>query len=78
MNLTKNFICISFLLLACNALLAQPLPDLAIVGTQSTDNSQFLQVAGPIADGQSKFLGCAYSNGQALNFQSYWNQLTPE
>ena len=32
----------------------------------------------PIATGQSKFLGCAYSNGQALNFQSYWNQVTPE
>ena len=32
----------------------------------------------PIAAGQSKFLGCAWSNGQNLNFQSYWNQLTPE
>lgn len=32
----------------------------------------------PIAAGYSKFLGCAYSSGQALNFQSYWNQVTPE
>ena len=32
----------------------------------------------PIANGQSKFLGCAYSNVQASNFQTYWNQCTPE
>jgi len=32
----------------------------------------------PIAAGQSKFIGSAYSSGQALNFQSYWNQVTPE
>ena len=37
----------------------------------------FGQVA-PIAAGQSTFIGCAFSNGQALNFQSYWNQVTPE
>ena len=28
--------------------------------------------------GQSKFLGCAFSASQTLNFQSYWNQCTPE
>ena len=32
----------------------------------------------PIAAGQSKFLGCAFSTPQASNFQSYWNQITPE
>ncbi len=32
----------------------------------------------PIADGNEKFLGCAWSNTQNLNFQNYWNQLTPE
>ncbi len=32
----------------------------------------------PIAAGQSKFLGCAWSNAQSTNFQNYWNQITPE
>ena len=32
----------------------------------------------PIASGQSKFLGCAYSNPQSTNFVKYWNQVTPE
>lgn len=32
----------------------------------------------PIAEGQSIFIGSAYSSGQALNFQTYWNQVTPE
>jgi len=32
----------------------------------------------PIAAGKSTFLGCAYSSAQALNFQNYWNQSTPE
>jgi endo-1,4-beta-xylanase len=32
----------------------------------------------PLAEGKSKFLGCAYSNSQAPNFESYWNQVTPE
>lgn len=32
----------------------------------------------PIADGQTKFLGCAWSSNQNLNFQNYWNQVTPE
>jgi endo-1,4-beta-xylanase len=32
----------------------------------------------PIADGQSKFLGCAYSSAQASGFSNYWNQVTPE
>src|SRR5512133_126576 len=32
----------------------------------------------PLADGQSKFLGCAYSSTQSANFTKYWNQVTPE
>ncbi|MBL7969409.1 MAG: endo-1,4-beta-xylanase [Prolixibacteraceae bacterium] len=32
----------------------------------------------PIADGNEKFLGCAWSNTQNLNFQNYWNQVSPE
>lgn len=32
----------------------------------------------PIADGNTKFLGSAWSSGQNLNFQHYWNQVTPE
>ena len=36
------------------------------------------QTTNPIAYGQSKFLGCAYSTPQATNFGKYWNQLTPE
>jgi endo-1,4-beta-xylanase len=36
------------------------------------------QITHPIALGQSKFLGCAYSTPQATDFARYWNQLTPE
>jgi len=32
----------------------------------------------PIAYGNAKFLGSAWSSGQNLNFQNYWNQVTPE
>lgn len=38
----------------------------------------FGQTIKPIAAGKSIFLGCAYSGGQALNFQNYWNQITSE
>lgn len=34
--------------------------------------------AQPIANGNEKFLGCAYSSAQATNFRNYWNQVTPE
>jgi endo-1,4-beta-xylanase len=34
--------------------------------------------AQPLADGQSKFLGCAYSSNQSTDFSKYWNQVTPE
>lgn len=39
--------------------------------------SVFSQVK-PIANGNEKFLGCAWSTAQNANFQTYWNQLTPE
>ncbi|MDP3180908.1 MAG: endo-1,4-beta-xylanase, partial [Bacteroidota bacterium] len=32
----------------------------------------------PIAGGNTKFIGSAWSSGQNLNFQNYWNQVTPE
>jgi GH35 family endo-1,4-beta-xylanase len=34
--------------------------------------------ASPIAAGQPKFLGSAYSAQQAANFTAYWNKVTPE
>lgn len=32
----------------------------------------------PIANGQSKFLGCAWSSAQNAGFPNLWNQITPE
>jgi len=32
----------------------------------------------PLATGQPKFVGSTYSSNQALNFEAYWNQVTPE
>lgn len=32
----------------------------------------------PIAKGNDKFLGCSYSSNSKYNFESYWNQVTPE
>jgi endo-1,4-beta-xylanase len=32
----------------------------------------------PLATGQPKFVGSAYSSVQAPNFEAYWNQVTPE
>ncbi|WP_037101333.1 hypothetical protein [Rhodanobacter sp. 115] len=31
-----------------------------------------------LADGQPKFLGCAYSEKQVKGFSQYWNKVTPE
>lgn len=33
---------------------------------------------GPLAEGQSKFLGSAYGAVQAEDFETYWNKVTPE
>ncbi|HEV7715564.1 MAG TPA: endo-1,4-beta-xylanase, partial [Steroidobacteraceae bacterium] len=38
----------------------------------------FTPTGPPIATGQAKFLGSAYSGPQALSFTAYWNQVTPE
>jgi endo-1,4-beta-xylanase len=35
------------------------------------------QIGTPLAEGQSKFLGSEWDYGQAPDFASYWNQLTP-
>jgi endo-1,4-beta-xylanase len=32
----------------------------------------------PLAQGLSKFLGCAFSSGNKSGFENYWNQLVPE
>lgn len=37
-----------------------------------------LKKVSPIAKGKSKFLGCAWSYGQANGFEELWNQSTPE
>ncbi len=34
--------------------------------------------AEPLAAGKKRFLGCAYSTPQALDFAKYWNKVTPE
>jgi endo-1,4-beta-xylanase len=34
--------------------------------------------AAPLAEGQTKFLGCAYSPNQTTGFDAYWNKVTPE
>ena len=34
--------------------------------------------AQPLADGQSKFLGCCIGYTTHSNFDDYWNQVTPE
>lgn len=38
----------------------------------------FTPTGPPIATGQAKFLGDAYSPPQATSFTAYWNQVTPE
>lgn len=48
-----------------------------LIVTVITTSATFGQVK-PIADGQTKFLGCAYSSAQASGFYNYWNQVTPE
>jgi len=43
------------------------------------DPPAYTRVGQPLATGQAKFLGSAWSGGNAsLNFGAYWNQVTPE
>ena len=44
--------------------------------TQVVQN--FVSPGPPIAQGQTKYLGCAHSAPQKINFDKYWNQVTPE
>lgn len=38
----------------------------------------YIPIGPVIALGKPKFLGCAYSTAQKVNFSKYWNQVTPE
>lgn len=51
--------------------------NLFLIACLLASSALFAQLS-PIAPDQSKFIGCAWSNGQNLNFQQYWNQVTPE
>lgn len=74
-----NYLLLLFaLLVAGSSTYGQHLMSVSAQESQSREYNSALQVQGPIADGNEKFLGCAYSSGQAANFQLYWNQLTPE
>ena len=39
---------------------------------------KFVSPGPEIAKGQAKYLGCAHSAPQKINFNKYWNQVTPE
>ena len=52
--------------------------DNGLPGTTVPPPPPFVPPGPPIATGQPKFLGCARSNAQAVNFTAYWNQVTPE
>ncbi len=47
-------------------------------GSTTPPPPPFVPPGPPIAQGKDKFLGCAHSNAQAVNFDKYWNQVTPE
>lgn len=49
---------------------------LTIANAQVVQN--FVSPGPPIAQGQAKYLGCAHSAPQKINFDKYWNQVTPE
>ncbi len=42
------------------------------------DPPPFTRTGAPLATGKAKFLGSAHSGGNSLNFNAYWNQVTPE
>jgi endo-1,4-beta-xylanase len=47
-------------------------------GTDQPPPPPFNPPGPPIAQGKSKYLGGVYSNPQKVNFNKYWNQVTPE
>jgi endo-1,4-beta-xylanase len=42
------------------------------------DPPPYTRTGAPLATGKAKFLGSAHSGGNSLNFNAYWNQVTPE
>ena len=52
--------------------------DNGLPGSTSPPPPPYTPPGPPIATGQSKFLGSAYSAAQATSFTAYWNQVTPE
>lgn len=44
----------------------------------SEDYNYFEDKKKPIANNSTKFLGCAYSDKQKIDFTKFWNQVTPE
>ena len=51
--------------------------DTGLPGSTTMDDSTYVYPGPPLAEGQIKFLGCAWSANIDNNFASYWNQLTP-
>ncbi|MCB1122912.1 MAG: endo-1,4-beta-xylanase, partial [Verrucomicrobiae bacterium] len=43
-----------------------------------TENTPYARTGPALAQGKSKFLGCAWSSAQETGFLNYWNQLVPE
>ncbi|HET6559098.1 MAG TPA: endo-1,4-beta-xylanase [Prolixibacteraceae bacterium] len=78
MNKFKYLLIFFTFLFAGTATYGQHLMSVPAQDTPTGENSSALQVLGPIAGGNEKFLGCAYSSGQSANFHAYWNQITPE
>jgi endo-1,4-beta-xylanase len=52
--------------------------DNGLPGTTEPPPPPYTPPGPPIATGQAKFLGSAYSASQATSFTAYWNQVTPE
>ncbi|HEY3369486.1 MAG TPA: endo-1,4-beta-xylanase [Prolixibacteraceae bacterium] len=78
MKRTMNLYLLFFLLFAGTELFGQGLPVVTAEEAHPMNDAVDIQTVTPIAQGKSIFIGSAYSSGQALNFQSYWNQVTPE
>ena len=51
--------------------------DNGLPGSTTMDDSTYVYPGPPLAEGQTKFLGCSWSSNIDLNFANYWNQLTP-
>ena len=78
MKRTINLYFLFLLLFAGSELFGQGLPVITEGEAYSMNNVADIESVTPIAQGKSIFIGSAYSSSQSLNFQSYWNQVTPE